>query len=77
MVEFDIFIAVMMSIVFELGRYIIKRYTYPEFFDKLEKDPPEILKILGQIIIIVVSGLFIFFVVITILKTGGIIYDKY
>lgn len=76
-VEFDIFISIMMVIGFEICRYIVKKYTYPEFFEKLEKDPPEFLEILGECIILIIICLFIFFVVITILKDGGIIYDKY
>lgn len=76
-VEFDIFISVMMTIGFELCRYIIKRYTYPEFFDKLEKNPPEFLKTLGECIILITICLFVFLLVITVLKSGGVIYDKY
>lgn len=76
-VEFDIFISIMMVIGFEICRYIVKKYTYPEFFEKLEKYPPEFLEILGECIILIIICLFIFFVVITILKDGGIIYDKY
>lgn len=76
-IDFDIFISVVMAIGFELCRYIIKRYTYPEFFENLEKNPPEFLKVLGECIILILACLFIFFVVIMILKCGGLIYDKY
>lgn len=76
-VEFDIFISIMMVIGFEICRYIVKKYTYTEFFEKLEKDPPEFLEIVGECIILIIIGLFIFYAIIMILKDGGIIYDKY
>ena len=76
-VEFDIFISIMMVIGFEICRYIVKKYTYQEFFEKLEKDPPEFLEIVGECIILIIIGLFIFYAIIMILKDGGIIYDKY